>query len=276
VLNVWRAYKSLNDEQRRIVRGKQIQLNRPIGETMDLFRGVAECDALTGKARTRAGCTAALAGVLLIPVFFLAGNAGFAVAVAIFTLVLIVFIVALAGYIWTRGIDISDNLGGFAMPVLAVFRDDIDASEPVALELDLRAADIKEKLDRTAKDNVGGAKIVDSYYVDPWMKCEAMLVDGSRVRWSVVDTLRVRKKTRTRGGKTKTKTKYAKKCEVDVEVTIRNKTYAVDAADAVDKGDKKTTLRESRVAKSEGNEPSDPRLLIEAVAEVYRGVTPVK
>jgi hypothetical protein len=275
MLKVLRAWRSLSDEQRTIVQAKQLDLNRPVGETIDLLRGIADCDVVGGSSRTGAGCTIAIGVIVAIGAMIAAGNdAGTAIVTGLFIAAAVLFFGALFAYIWMRRIDVSDNLAGFAMPVLMVFRDDIDAAEPMTLRLDLRKAETKQKLDRIEKEKLaGGAKIVDRYYVDPWMSGEAMLVDGSRVRWDVVDTLRVRSKTRTRGGKTKTKTKYAKKCAVDVEVTIRNKSYAVDAAAA---DAKKTTLRESRTAKREGSEPSDPRLLIEAIADVYRGMTPVK
>jgi uncharacterized membrane protein YkoI len=112
------------------------------------------------------------------------------------------------------------------------------------------------------------------------MKAEAVLVDGSKLWWSVSDTIRERKKTkRNPRGKYKTKTKYSKKTEVDVELGLRRKLYELDAATAdgeVTSDQKRSTVRVSRKLKTDSLDPVDPRSLIDLIADVYRSARAVK
>jgi hypothetical protein len=233
MLKAWRAWKALNEEQRQIVAQKQVKLVRPIDELIALLKPIADMDKLLGSG----GC--AQVGCAFFGAIFL-GFAGFSAIAAIglpdwllvvWTIVCAgVFVYTLVMYLKTRNLDVSDNLRTSIMPMLYVLRDDIEPQESVELVLDLRAPMVKEKLLRTDKPR---ERLTETFYSDPWMSAEAILVDGSRLRWSVTDMIRHRSVTKkTRSGKWKTKTKDSKKCTVDVELTVRNKSYEVQGGEA--------------------------------------------
>ncbi|MGZ8781651.1 MAG: hypothetical protein ACXW31_17170, partial [Thermoanaerobaculia bacterium] len=105
---------------------------------------------------------------------------------------------------------------------------------------------------------------------------EAVLVDGTKVSWSVTDRIRERKKTkRNARGKYKSKTKYTKKIDLDVQLALRTKTYALAGAEVSGDG-KRSKVEVQRSLRTESLDPIDPRVLIDAIAEVYRAARPAK
>jgi hypothetical protein len=181
-------------------------------------------------------------------------------------------------WIWLRGIDVSDNLRRFVVPVLALFREDIDPKTPVHLRLDLTKPTASPKKTTEGAPYKQGVyhKVIDTMYVDPWMSAEAVLVDGTRLRWSVTDSIRERKKTkRNARGKYKTKTKYRKVTDVEVQLAMRTKTYAVSDAEVSSDG-KRSKLEVQRSVRSDSLDPVDPRTLIDAITGVYRSLKPAK
>jgi hypothetical protein len=175
-------------------------------------------------------------------------------------------------YLKTRKIDVSDNLRGAVLPMLYVLRDDFDPNEGMELTLDLRQPMVKEKLLREVKPR---DRMTETFYNDEWMSAEGVLVDGSKLRWSVADVIRHRSVTKkTASGKWKTKTKDSKKCNVDVELTVRNKSYEVSGT--AHAGEKKTTLKTSRTIKLAGLTATDPKVILEVIAELFKRVDPAK
>jgi len=273
MLKAWRAYKALSDEQRGIIEQKQVKLNRPVDELIALLKPIADMDKLVpsgcGVALAMFGCVA-LAIVLNIVAEAMnwpgwTKGVGVLVCIGLFVGILIMFLK-------TRKIDVSDNLRGAVLPMLEIFRDDFDPGESMELALDLRQPMAKEKLLREVKPR---ERLTETFYSDPWISAGATLVDGSRLRWSVIDTIRHRSVTKkTARGKWKTKTKDSKKCNVDVELTVRNKAYSVSGQGEA--GEKKTTLSASKTMKLPGVAATDPKLIIEVITELFQRVSPAK
>lgn len=282
-MNVLRVYRSLNGEQKRILAEKRVDLNRPIDELLALLRPLARCDAVADKARKSLGCTAGIALVVLIVAVILFSNIGWgALTIAVAALLLATLIGFTALWSWTRGIDVSNNFRSFALPVLTVLREDFASDAPVHVTLDLRSPTDSSKLQRQSDPYKRGVyhKIIDKFFVDPWMSAEALLVDGTKLSWSVTDRIRERSKTkRNPRGKYKSKTKITKKSYLEVEVGLRNKLYEVQNAPAnadVKSDDKRTRVRVAHEVRSVSIDPIEPRALIDLVADVYGRTKPAK
>lgn len=274
MLKAWRAWKALTDEQRQIVQDKKVKLNRPVDEMIALLKPIADMDKTLNTSGVGMGCLMVIAAIALAIGGFIASDAwnlpGWLTGVWLLGS-LALFIAPLVMWARTRKLDVSDNLRQSVVPMLLVFRDDIDASAPLELELDLRQPMVKEKLLREVKPR---QRLTETFYSDPWMAADATLVDGSRLRWSVVDTIRHRSVTKKgSSGKWKTKTKDAKKCTVDVELTVRNKAYAVSGAEA---GEKKSTLSAKKRLKLQSATPVDPKEIIHVITDLFRRVEPAK
>jgi hypothetical protein len=181
---------------------------------------------------------------------------------------------------WTRGIDVSNNFRQFALPVLTVLREDFDPQSPVHISVDLSEATSAAKKTGEGAPYKSGAyyKIVDSTYVDPWMSLHGVLVDGTKLKWSVTDKIRERKKTkRNPRGKIKTKTKYKKKSDIEVSMGLRKKTYAMTATEGQTSGDEKRhSVKLEREVVTASLDPIDPRALLDLVADVFRSAAPAK
>ncbi len=273
-MNVIQAWRSLNSEQKSILRDKRLELNRPIDELLALLKPLAACDAMVDKSRTRLGCTFGVAIVLTI--------------VAAFTLGMIAALVMLAvtfalGYLyfWMNRIDVSNNFREFVIPVLTVFREDIEPAHPVHLTLDLSSPTTAAKKQSEKPPYKHGAyhKIIETLYLDPWMSAEALLVDGTKLSWRVTDSIRERKKTkRNARGKYKTKTKHLKKTELEVSLRLRKKTYDLTApahADVTSDAKRNVVEMEQKI-RTPSLDPIDPRALIDLVANVYRNARVAK
>lgn len=281
-MNVVQAWRSLNAEQKQILADKRIEANRPVEELLALMKPLAACDTMADKVRTKLGCSFALAIVVTIIGFFVLMNvAGFTIGVVVGLLLLVVAIALGFFYFWTRKIDVSNNFREFVVPVLSVFREDIDTARPVKVSIDLSSPIHKTKLQSESAPYSKGVyhKVIDSMYRDPWMSADAVLVDGTKLSWTVTDVIRERKKTkRNPRGKYKTKTKYSKKTNLEVTVGLRKKTYDVAAPAAAElSGDeKRSVVKVERQVKSASLDPVVPRALIDLIADVYRNASLTK
>lgn len=275
-MNVLQTYRSLNAEQKRILREKQVDLNRPIDELLTLLRPLAACDKVADKARTPLGCTFAASIVLAIAAaVVLSGPIGYVVAAVI----VVVLIGSAVLFFWTRNVDLSNNFREFILPVLTVFREDIDPARPVHLRLDLRSPTIAAKKTGESAPYKAGVyhKVIDTTYVDDWMTASAVLVDGTKLSWKVSDAIRERKKTkRNPRGKYKTKTKYTKKTEIEVELGLRKKVYDLGRTPVgeVTSDEKRNTVRVETKIRSSSLDPVVPAALIDLVTDVYRTARP--
>ena len=232
-MNVLEAYRSLNEEQKRALRDKKLQLNRPIGEVLELLKPLAACDTMADKVRTKLGCSFGVGIVLTIAAIIYAFNAWTLPVILLVAVVLVLTVVFGWFWTWTRKIDVSNNFRGFMLPVLAVLQEDIDPAHPVRLDLDLSSPTDESKKRATSPEYKRGSyyKIIDTTYVDDWMTFDARLVDGTKLSWNVSDKIRERKKTKKNPrGKIKTKTKYAKKTDLQVSMGLLKKEYAIEGA----------------------------------------------
>lgn len=278
-MHAWKTYRSLSAEQKQILSRKQLEVNRPVDELLALLKPLAACDTIANKSQTRFGCTFGIMIVMSIAGAILFSNLGWSastlLAIAAF---LVVTVVSGWFYFWLRGIDVSNNLRSFVVPVLALFREDIDPKSPVHLRLDLSQPIAKQKKTGESEPYKQGPyhKVIDTTYVDPWMSAEAVLVDGTKLGWSVSDRIRERKKTkRNARGKYKSKTKYTKKTDLDVQLALRTKTYAVPDAEVSSDG-KRSKVEVQRSIRTESLDPIDPRALVDAITDVYRAARPAK
>lgn len=282
-MSVSEVYKSLNDEQRRVLLEKQVKMNRPIDETISFFKPLAACDKLGDKSRTKFGCGGAIAIIAIIPLLIMWGNDVYPAPVAIGLIVtaIVIAVLLLKRWSWLSKIDLSNNLRGVVLPILQLFREDIGREQPVQLELDLSSPTHKTKQKSKSEPYKAGVyyKVIDTFYVDPWMTGEALLTDGTRLRWSITDSIRERQKTkRNARGKHKTKTRYSKKTSIDVEVSLESKQYELGEVEAVKviEGERKNRVRVNRRVKMDSLDPIHPREIVDLVANVYRGAQPVK
>jgi hypothetical protein len=281
-MNVLQTYRSLSAEQKQILKAKQVDESRPVDEWLTLFKPLAASDAAMDKARKPLGCTFALSIVLGVISLFVFGNNGWGPAGYVAIGVIVAVLIGSSSlYFWTRGADLSNNMREFIVPVLTVFREDIDPARPVHLKLDLRSPTCKAKKTAVSAPYKKGAyhKIVDTTYTDEWMTARAFLVDGTRLSWQVTDTIRERQKTkRNARGKYKSKTKYSKKSELEVELALRKKTYDIGNVRAaeVTQDEKKNTVRVETKVRSATLDAVAPRALIDLVVSVYAKAKPAK
>jgi hypothetical protein len=279
-MSVLQAYRSLNEDQKRALREKKLDLTLPVNDMLATFKPLASCDAMADKVRGKFGCTFGLGIVLTIVAFFFCANLGWSLGtIAIVLAVLAIAVWAGFFWFWTKSIDVSNNFRQFVIPVLTVLKEDIDPAQPVQVQIDLTGpTTAPKKVNESAPYKAGNYyKIVDTFYKDPWMSAQAVLVDGTKLTWSIVDAIRERKKTkRNPRGKIKTKTKYTKKSDLEVSIGLRNKNYEVTApaGGEVDRNEKRTRVKLERQVVTQSLEPIDPRALLDVVAEVYRSTRP--
>lgn len=132
----------------------------------------------------------------------------------------------------------TQKLPRLVLPLLAVLAEEIEDGTPVALDLDLRAANLAPKLERTESlpPTPRFDKITLRVYRDPWMRGEAQLRDGARLRWTVSDEVREVDRRRNTG-KRKTKTKAKNRSTLALVVTLPKGSHAgADPADAAPAG----------------------------------------
>lgn len=241
----------LNSEQTNVVREKQVSLHRPINDLLEILGPVAQYDAAGDTSRRNFGCTGAAAIVLGVVGLFAFWPAGVALIAAGIVLLIV----------WNKkkAEDISDNLRKCAVPLLVALREDF-GGDPIGLKLDLRPPMSPAK--QTSKEKV--QKTTITTYSDPWMSGEGVLHDGSRLRWSVVETI-IEKSYWKRGssGKSKLKTKRKKHIEIEADLTLKAKNYG-----------EKQTLHGAAKVKCDGVDPITPDVIIDVIADLYKQAQP--
>jgi uncharacterized protein (DUF58 family) len=104
-------------------------------------------------------------------------------------------------WIWLRGIDVSNNLRQFVVPVLALFREDIDPKTPVHIRLDLSKPTTSQKKTTESAPYKAGV---------PQGRDRCTSIRGcrprrcswtTRLKWSVTDHSRRKKTKRNARGK---------------------------------------------------------------------------
>lgn len=195
----------------------------------------------------------------------------------------VVLIVGMGVLLWRlRNVDIGNNFRQVALPFLAVLKQDIDPNQTVTVRIDLRDALHASKKKRTSNPYADGAyhRVVDTTYLDPWFHGKTVLADGSRLMWTVHDTIVKSTRTkRTARNKTKTKTRHVKRSQVAIALTVPNKVYGVVRGPAqegsrlaVAAGAKRSTIKLVRKLKTQSLDPVDPALLVDAVSGAYRQI----
>jgi hypothetical protein len=226
-------YAGLAPRQRQLLTEKRVSDRMGARAWLDLLAPLARFDTNTDRARQSAGRWA-MVGV--IGTFF--GMFAIGIAGAPWGLLMPGGGAALAigsglRYRRLRKLDLSNNLARVVVPFLTVLDEECGPDHPVGLELDLRAADIAEKLQDTVNLPSARGSIVERRFHAPWMTGTAELAGGAKLSFTVVDDVRERKRRRRNArGKTKTKTKYKKRSLITVGVSFPARRFAVDAAPA--------------------------------------------
>ena len=268
----------MTPEQRQIAAAKRLGVNRPVDEVLALVRALLDFDAAMAAKRKKAGCSIPLAILAAIAAFIASGFANGAVA-TILKVVAFLCIAAMVGaivlFVRFKSQDLSDNLRAAAVPFLAILREDMNPTDPLHVEIDLRPYAIGEKLKHESDPYKTGSyyKIVDRLYVDPWFEGSAALADGTKVRWKVIEHVLQKSKTK-RGsrGKIKSKTKVKRKTVGVVTLSFPMKHYAIKSNDADTLDEKRATVTLARKAKTDRDESPAFGLLVDLIADGYRRV----
>jgi hypothetical protein len=280
-MGFWQAYKALTPEQRRVLKTKALSIHRSVDDTMAMLQPLAAYDTVGDRAQKTFGCTALLCVPLIVISMILnkkhmfpSRTTGYYVVVALIGLLIVSGLI----WKWTRSLDISNSLRQFVMPVIVLLREDVEAFSKISLKLDLGSPTAKEKLKRRSDPYRQGVyhKVIDTFYVNPWVTAEMPLADGSTLDWTITDLVRARSKTkRNARGKTKTKTKYTTKSAMTVTLTVRNEDYSVESGEGrVRAGEKKKSIRVKGRSKRENQDALDPLPFIDLVAGIYQRTTP--
>jgi hypothetical protein len=282
------TYATLAPRQRQILEAKRVADRLGARAWLDLLVPLARFDVAGDRARasSKAWMVRGLVGAFL-GIFVVAMSGGSPLAVPVPVTSLALGIGAGLRYRKLLKIDLSNNLSRLVVPLLRVLDEETSAGSPVALDLDLRPANIPDKLERTENPPPvrGYFDMVERHYRDPWMTGKAELAVGARLEWTVVDeVVELQRKSRSASGKTKTKTKYKKRSLMAVEISLPDAQYAVGPAsgDSPDgqkvrlkSTEKRQTFKVAQVVKVSSLEPPHVALLLDLVAVAFRRATPV-
>lgn len=271
----------MTPEQRQIAAARQLGVNRPVDEVLELLRGLLDFDTTMAAKRKKAGCSIPLAILAAIICFVIAGNtyqSTRTIMIAAAVLCVVAMAAAIVLFIRFKRQDLSDNLRTAAVPFLALLREDMNPGDALHVSIDLRPYAIDEKKKRQSEPYKKGQyhKIIDRLFVDPWFSGGVVLADGTKVHWKVIEHVMQQTKTkRNPRGKYKSKTKIKRKTVAVVTLGFSTKTYAIKTADDVKRDEKRTTVTLARKRKTDGADSPAFGMLVDLIAEGYKRVNPV-
>jgi hypothetical protein len=271
---------ALSDEQKAILATKKVKLTRTADELLALLKPIAAFDIAAAPARKKAGCTLAVFILLTIVTTVIALTQEAIVQNTILGVALVLAVVAVIiwrSYKKLASADIADTLSHVVVPFLAILREDVTATEPIDVDIDLSPDNAKEKLASEDKLPKKGAyyKIIQRIYMNPWFEGHTTFADGTRVSWKVVDRIRELQKTKKNPrGKIKTKTKRKLRTEVAVKLGFPTKRFVAEREGVV-AGEKRASMVIEKTSKGD-LETKAFQLLIDAIAAGYSGVSAQK
>lgn len=230
VLAARAAWKGLSPAERDFVEHPRLDGSASPDEWLARLAGVVRYDGFVNRVLARLmgwGIGGIGLGVALFIVGgFLSGPAPhltvpvglLAIAAALFGVASFVY-----RYMWSK-VDVPDVLAETVLPLLSLMAMELPDGDPVQLTLDLRGSELDEKKhDYTETGSWSSLPHhKNTFYLDPWLQLDATLVDGSRMRVSIRDVLRVRKTTkRSQSGKRKMKTKHKVKRRIRARLSVR-------------------------------------------------------
>ena len=227
IQTAWKAYKSLDSEQKKFLSDQKFEASLGLEAWIAFLTKLTEFDRDADSLRKRLMWLG-----ILTPIFWIVLAIVFRSGTVFWTGVALALVV---WFVWwkLRSIDIPPSLDAFILPWLTLLREDVEPESEVFLRLDLAGNMAKGKrLDAiSGKRNESGWKL--QFFQDPWISGKALLADGNRLQWDIVDLLRQGKRSKTNArGKTKWKTKYKLTRSFDVHLTVRGKEYQLDSTSA--------------------------------------------
>ncbi|HSD38886.1 MAG TPA: hypothetical protein VLC92_15345 [Rhodocyclaceae bacterium] len=279
ILTALNAYLHLDTRQRTFMREKEIDTSMTLEEWIPFLGGVARADRASDVLRKMLGWLTILT---IVPGFVLA------IVTESATPLLLWIASSVSVFCWLRlrKIDMPPSLDRFLLPWLVLLKEDVAPKSEVSLRLDLRGAELTQKAIMAADMPNGVPRSPracnDNYFRDDWASGTASLADGAILQWDISDFVRKRVKTRRNArGKTKRKTKYKIQRSFDVNLSVRDRDYAVsnivpDTAcrASVKRGEKRTAVRIR--TRSVGRERfTPPRLtdLVDTISRAYSSLS---
>lgn len=119
------------------------------------------------------------------------------------------------------------------VPILRVISEDVERTDGIGVNLDLRGADAPGKTGPGQQLQAYGniSKLEQFISWDPWLVIDATLRDGSHLTFSIIDVVRTRKiRKRGQSGKIKWKTKSKVTQRVAAQLTLPKGRQAVPPA----------------------------------------------
>lgn len=269
----------MTPEQQQIAAAKQLGVNRPVDEVLELLRGLLDFDASMAAKRKKAGCSIPLAILAAIVSFIVSGNTSGAtktIMVIVAVLCIAAAIAAIVLFLRFRAQDLSDNLRSAAVPFLALLREDMNPGDALHVSIDLRPFAVDEKKKRQSEPYKQGQyhKIIDRLFVDPWFSGGVVLADGTKVHWKVIEHVLQQTKTKkTPRGKYKSKTKIKRKTIAVVTLGFQAKEYEVKMADDVTRDEKRSTVTLARKQKTASADSPAFEMLVDLIAAGYKRVS---
>ncbi len=286
MFEAFKAYNALPPHLKATVASKKIAGEFTLAQLLGDLQQLAAFDALNDKNRGGLGCAMGVMVLAIIADIFISAAVhpfGFALLIPI-----------IGTMIWLgitmrrlNKLDLSNNFREVAMPFLAVLKQDIEAHQPMSLELELSAPTAAHKKKGVSKPYKAGDyyKIVDTSFQDAWFRGAARLADGAVLSFAVADDITESQRSkRNYRGKHKTKTRHYRTTVIDTELVLPTKTFSsrpppppqpgTKTKMSVDRGEKRDTLSLTKKVKARSLDPLTPDILVGCVAELYRLAQP--
>lgn len=278
--------QSLSASEKNLLKTKQIVGEATSDEWLSLFTKLRNFDKEGDKTRRNGGWMIA-GGIIIsfISVFLIA----FGIGLVTLPIGLLITIVGLTIYLYMRSFDISGEIfTDRLLPIVKILREEMRSGEKIKMNLDLRGFNLPEKFVRKEDSYADPVytSMTHSYYKDPWLSGEAMLADGTKLNWNVIDFVRSTYKTkRNARGKHKAKTKNKYRSRVDFRAGMNQKRYLLPPnlkqktpteKIITKKTDDYTWMRITKTMKYAETSGFSPKDFIDLTATVYSRATPAK
>ncbi len=226
-----KLFKSLTDEQKKIITEKSITASKTAEQWLGLLKDVALFDEHTNASLNKnglaRGCFFLFASIFLIIPLLAFELYMAAIALPVLTIGYMVYLKLKRKKLVK--IDISNQLGSFVIPFIQLIKDDIKDTSVIDMNLKLHSINNGVPTRKEKNRHKSYPKIDTEYFSNPWFELHTVLADKTRISLNIVDDSRrltVTKKNPR--GKIKVKIKYKTKRYINSRISFNNAHYNAD------------------------------------------------
>lgn len=223
------SYRSLNNEQKTVLRTKTITAKKTPAEWLTFLRPIAAYDRKRDTVSRWAMRLAIAGGILTFFSLIFFGASGMTVGGQPLFFGALGLIFGTFLYKRLKKLNIEADLEKLLVPLLHILKEELHPNEKLQLQLNLHDLEqTKPVRESRPKTKTAYPLIIAQLFRNQWLNGVTQLADGTALRMQITDLVRkIERTNRNSRGKIKTKRKYKQQSRLSLALGFRSDSYTL-------------------------------------------------